>query len=91
MLVTIDKRGSVSLPAAIRRELGLKVGTNLELTVEDGGTIALNPVAIYRTVRLNDAGLSKLQEARDSRAGRFPDWFTEDMKDAETHPEQEIP
>ena len=83
MLVTIDKRGSINLPLAVRKELGLEQGTCLDLSIEDGGTITLNPVAVYRTVRLGKGGLAKLQEARESGKGELPDWLQQDMKDAE--------
>ena len=90
MLVTLDKRGSINLPAALRRELGLKAGTHLELSVEAGGSISLHPVTIYRAIRLNESGLSKLQEARNSGIGNLPDWVSEEMRNAETDSEQEI-
>ena len=48
MLVTIDKRGSISLPASIRKDFGIKPGTHLELSVEAGGAICLYPVEFYR-------------------------------------------
>lgn len=84
MLVTIDKRGSVSLPSAFRKEFGLLPGTYLDLTVQNGGTIVLNPVAVYPTVRLAPEGLLKLSEARSSGSGELPDWLREEMADATT-------
>ncbi len=83
MLITIDKRGSINLPLAIRKELGLEQGTNLDLTVEEGGRITLHPVVIYRTVRLNDQGLAKLKAARESGTGEMPDWLHQEMNHAE--------
>ena len=82
MLIAIDKRGSINLPLAVRRELGLDPGTSFDLSIEDGGTISLHPVAIYRTTRLNDQGLAKLQEARASGTGDLTDWMRQEMKDA---------
>ena len=82
MLVTIDKRGSISLPASIRKDLGIKPGTHLELSVEAGGAIHLYPVEFYRTIKLNDSGLSKLKEARDSEPGKLPAWFEEERRNA---------
>lgn len=82
MLVTIDKRGSISLPASLRKNLGLCSGAHLELTMEPGGAITLFPVEIYRTVRLNDSGLQKLHEARESESGALPEWFAEEVKNA---------
>ncbi|MGA2404425.1 MAG: AbrB/MazE/SpoVT family DNA-binding domain-containing protein, partial [Syntrophobacteraceae bacterium] len=41
MIIAIDKRGSINLPASLRRELGLKNGDHLNLSVEEGGVIVL--------------------------------------------------
>ncbi len=91
MLVTVDKRGSINIPAALRKQLGLKPGTHLELSVEPGGSISLHPVTIYPTVMLNQTGLKKLEEARASGQGKLPKWLVEEMENARTDPEQEIP
>ena len=90
MLITIDKRGSINLPARLRKELGLKNGTYFDLAVAEGGTIMLHPVSIYRNLRLNDKALAKLQEARESGTGALPNWFVEDMKIAKTGTESKI-
>lgn len=82
MLVTIDKRGSINLPALIRKEIGIKPGSHLELSVDAGGAITLYPVEIYRTIKLNNSGLLKLKEARESGSCRFPDWFVEETINA---------
>ena len=87
MLVSIDKRGSISLPAAVRKDLGLKPGTFLDLTILDGGNLALSPVAVYPTVRLSDKGLAKLDEARQSGVEQLPDWLRKEMTDAATDPD----
>jgi len=87
MLITIDKRGSINLPASIRKDLGIAPGTHLELSVEAGGMIKLYPVEIYRTIRLNDSGLLKLKEARDAEVGKFPDWFAEELSNVENDSE----
>jgi AbrB family looped-hinge helix DNA binding protein len=87
VLVSIDKRGSISLPATVRKDLGLVPGTFLDLTILDGGKLALSPVAVYPTVRLSATGLAKLDEARLGGVGQLPDWFREDMTDAATDPE----
>ena len=83
MLISIDKRGSINLPLAVRRELGLDQGVYLDLSVEDGGKIVLHPVAIYRTTRLSEQGLAKLQAARKSGRGELPDWLQRDMHHAD--------
>ncbi len=82
MLVTIDKRGSISLPSSLRKDLGLEPGSHLELAVEPGGAITLYPVAIHRAIELNAEGLSKLDEARGSGPGAFPEWFDQELADA---------
>jgi AbrB family looped-hinge helix DNA binding protein len=87
MLVTVDKRGSVSLPAALRKELKLSPGSYLDLTVQPGGSIVLNPVAVYPTIKLSNEGLGKLAEARQSGVTELPDWLRAEMDDAQTDPE----
>jgi len=87
MLVSIDKRGSVGLPAAVRKDLNLYPGSFLDLTVLDGGRLALSPVAVYPTVRLSDGGLAKLTEARQGGVEQMPDWLREEMANAATDPE----
>jgi AbrB family looped-hinge helix DNA binding protein len=87
MLVSIDKRGSVGLPAAVRKDLNLYPGSFLDLTVLDGGRLALSPVAVYPTVLLSDGGLAKLTEARQGGVEQMPDWLREEMADAATDPE----
>lgn len=84
MFVTIDKRGSINLPVSLRRQLGISPGSNLKLSVEPGGSIRLYPVEFFRKIKLSDAGLEKLKEARDSEPSNFPDWFQEVRRDAGT-------
>ena len=83
MLVTIDKRGSINLPANLRKELGIKNGSHLDLEVMEGGAIVLNPVVIYPAIKLNDMGLARLQEARKSGTGELPNWLVKEMKNAQ--------
>ena len=90
MLIAIDKRGSINLPAALRKELGLKNGTYLDLSVSEGGGVVLQPVEIFRSVRLAKQGLDKLNEARQSGMAEMPAWLTEEMKNAEADPEPEV-
>ena len=90
MIIAIDKRGSINLPATLRKELGLKNGDHLDLSVEDGGVIVLQPVAIYPTVRLSEQGLSKLKEARESGSSEMPSWFKKVMEDAKADSNQKI-
>jgi AbrB family looped-hinge helix DNA binding protein len=82
MLITIDRRGSINLPAALRKSLGLQPGAHLDLKIVEGGAILLNPVVVYPTVHLSDKGLGKLREARESGTGKMPEWLVEEMRDA---------
>ena len=82
MLVVIDKRGSINLPSTIRKEMGLDIGTHLDLEVLEGGSIVLTPVAIYPTVKLNEKGLKKLTEARKSGTVKMPAQLTKQIRNA---------
>lgn len=88
MLITIDKRGSINIPLAVRKELGLKQGTSLDLTIDDGGRITLHPVVIYRTTRISEQGETKLRAARASGTVKLPSWLRRDMDDADPDTDQ---
>lgn len=90
MLITVDKRGSINLPAALRKELGVGPGTCLELSVQNGGAVLLQPVIVYPGIRLSEQGLAKLQAAREGGRREMPDWLVKEMADAETDPVGEI-
>jgi AbrB family looped-hinge helix DNA binding protein len=90
MIIAIDKRGSINLPVSLRKELGLKNGDHLNVSVEEGGVIVLQPVVIYSALQLSEQGLKKLEEARESGVGALPSWFREEMKDAEADSKPEI-
>ncbi len=83
MLITVDKRGSINLPASIRKELGFESGACLDAQIIEGGAVVLQPVEIFRTVRLSKQGLEKLEDARQSGVAEMPDWLSKDMKHAE--------
>ncbi len=87
MLIAIDKRGSINLPAAIRKKMKLEYGCYLDMEVMEGGTIVLNPVAVYPTVQLNEEGLKKLQEARKSGKTTMPEWLKKEIKHAKADAE----
>ena len=90
MIIAIDKRGSINLPASLRKALGIKIGDHLDLSVVEGGAIVLQPVIIYPTVQLSERGLAKLKEARGSGAGVMPAWFAEEVRDARADSEQQV-
>ncbi len=52
MRATLRNEGQLTVPEAIRRELGLEVGDDLELAVTDDGTVLLRPV---KTIPSNQA------------------------------------
>jgi AbrB family looped-hinge helix DNA binding protein len=82
MLITVDKRGSINLPKALRKELGIESGSYLNMEVEEGGAIVLHPVSVYPSIRLSTKGLAKLDEARRSGKGKLPEWMVKEMKSA---------
>lgn len=84
MIISIDKRGSINIPAAIRKELSLKNGDHLELSLEDGGVIMLQPVEIHPVLRLNTKGLEKLEEGRKSGLSTMPEWMTREIENAKS-------
>ncbi len=43
-VVTIQRRGTLTLPAELRQRLGIERGTQIELTVRADGVIELRPV-----------------------------------------------
>ncbi len=90
MIIAIDKRGSVNLPASLRKELGLKNGDHMDLSVQEGGVIVLQPVVIYPTVQLSEQGLEKLNEARESGVREMPSWFEKEIENAKADPKQKI-
>ncbi len=90
MIVALDKYGNVTLPGPVREKLGLDEESYLELTVVDDGIIMLQPVSVQRTIRLNEKGQKKIEEARESGIGEFPDWLKKDMEDAKASTEREV-
>ena len=82
MLIALDKYGSITIPGPLRQQLGLDEETYFELTLIDGGDIHLHPVTVQRTIRLNEKGLKKLDEARNSGTGELPYWMVQDMENA---------
>lgn len=87
MLITIDKRGSINLPATVRKTLKLQPGSCLDLSILDGGGIALSPVSVFPSVLLADEGLAKLQQARESGTVTLPGWLREEMDNAANDPD----
>jgi AbrB family looped-hinge helix DNA binding protein len=90
MLIAIDKRGSINLPASIRKELGFASGAYLDVLVVEGGAVVLQPVEIFRTVRLSKQGLAKLEDSRQSGVAEMPAWLSEEMNDAEPDSEPKV-
>jgi AbrB family looped-hinge helix DNA binding protein len=86
MLVIIDKHGSINLPAAVRKQMGLVPGTYVDLTILDGGRLALSPVTVYPLVCLSEEGLAKLDEARQSGVDQLPEWLRKEMKGGDAQP-----
>jgi AbrB family looped-hinge helix DNA binding protein len=43
-ILTIQRRGTLTLPAELRRRLGIEQGSQVELTQRDDGVVELRPV-----------------------------------------------
>ena len=85
MLITVDKRGSINLPKTLRKELGIESGSYLDLRVDEGGVIVLQPISVYPSIRLSTKGLTKLKEARKSGKGKIPKWLDREIKSARSY------
>lgn len=85
MLVAVDEYGSITLPAMLRKALGLENESYVELEIEDNGYIVLYPVRVHRTIELNPQGIAKIEEARKSGVGNFPEWFNKEIEDAKAN------
>jgi len=45
MTTVLSKKGQIVLPAEVRKQLDLKPGDDLEVLVDDDGTIRLRPIS----------------------------------------------
>ena len=77
MVITLQKRGTITISREWREKLGIEPGDPLDVTIE-GGRLVLTPVAIVpRTIRLTPKGERKLAEAEeDIRQGRITRYDT---------------
>jgi AbrB family looped-hinge helix DNA binding protein len=57
LLVEVGPKGRVVIPAAIRRELGIEVGSELVALVEEGGVLLLPRGEVKRRLRKMFAGV----------------------------------
>ena len=62
MVSTITSKGRVTLPAEIRRHLGVATGNRVIFILEDGGEVRLKPQALRRVADLRGAA-GTLKEA----------------------------
>ncbi len=89
--VTLDKRGSITLPAWLRKDLNLKQGTLFEVEIIEGGAILLHKVKPVREILLGHKGLQKLMDARtNGLAEKLPEWLKKEMTDARVEIHKEI-
>ena len=70
MIIAIDKRGSINLPASLRKELGLKNGDHLNISVEEGGVI-VQETRLFDSRAGETRSMRSKEEAHDYRY--FPD------------------
>jgi len=91
MYVILDKRGSITLPAKLRKELNLKQGVLFEVEIAEGGAIVLHRVKPVREILLSPKGLQKLAEARTGGlAEELPEWLEKEIADARAKVHEEI-
>jgi AbrB family looped-hinge helix DNA binding protein len=76
-LVKVKEKFQITIPAAIRKKLGLKVGDYLELE-ESGDTIVLRPVAVVDKKR--GEALKKLESALERVRERLADIPEEEVE-----------
>lgn len=67
---SITPRGQVTLPAGIRKALGLKGGDSLEVTIENG-RIVLQPVMTLPIRHYSDDDVAMFTEAADLSDSEF--------------------
>lgn len=62
-VVTLGKKGQVSLPAAVLRKLGLVGKATLLVETTDDGAMILRPAAVYPVELYSDARLKQFEAA----------------------------
>jgi AbrB family looped-hinge helix DNA binding protein len=77
MIISINSRGTLTLPAEFRKKLALKEGDHLEITI-DKGKIVITPVAIVPKIFiLSEKGRNKEKEAdKEIKAGKIKSFFS---------------
>ncbi len=68
MIVRVDSKGYITIPAELRRKLGIQPGTRFAVT-EDGTSIILTPITDIRPRPWKGRGLMKafLEEKKRER------------------------
>lgn len=65
MILTLQKRGTITVTRELRNKLGIEPGELLEADIENGRLI-LTPVSVIpRTLTLTDGGEKKIKEAEE--------------------------
>ena len=77
MIITLQKRGTITVSKEMRDKLGIEPGDPLDVTIEEG-RLVLTPVdMIPRTIRLTPKGEKREAEAdEDIRQGRVTQFDT---------------
>jgi len=71
MVITLQKRGTITISAKMRKELGIEPGDPLEARVEKGRLVLIPVAIIPKKLRLTESGERKMAEAEeDIRMGR---------------------
>lgn len=77
MILTLQKRGTITVSNDLRKRLGITPGDPLLVTIENG-RLVLTPVSVVpRTLELTPKGEKKIREAEeDLKSGRVKQFNT---------------
>ena len=72
MIVSLNERATFTIPAKLRKLMGIKPGDTLEAHVENGELIVTPVAVVPRKLRLSDSGVKKEQEAeKEIQEGKY--------------------
>lgn len=65
MLVSVNSRGTLTLPSDIRKKLDIKDGDHFQIDIKSG-KIVITPVVIFPKIKLSEKGRKKEREADEN-------------------------
>ena len=77
MIISINERGSITLPATLRKELSIQTGDNLEVFVENGNIVLIPVEIIPKRIMLTQQGKQKeLAAQKEINTGKITSFDT---------------